>query len=131
MISSLTRARAYGALLALATFALGVAAGVWYGGRVQPGVNVTITATDAMPQELERLGLTDAERASITVALRRGRDRVLRARDQLDVLMSSAVDSTDRDIRAVLTESQRASFDSARRVNGSPLRRREVIIHRR
>lgn len=129
MISSLTRARAYGALLALATFALGVAADAWYRGRPQPGVNITVTATDQMPRELERLGLSDAERASIAVALRRGRDRVLRARDQLDALMRSAVDSTDQEIRSVLTDAQRASFDSARRVNGSPLRRKSVIIH--
>jgi hypothetical protein len=130
MISSLTRARVYGALLALATFALGVGAGIWYRGRIRPGVNITVVATDAMPRELERLDLSVAERASIGAALRRGRDRVLRARDQMDVMMQSAVDSTDQEIRALLTDTQRASFDSARRANGPPMRRREVIIHR-
>ena len=129
MISSIFRARVYGALLAVAVFALGVAAGSWYHGRVRPGINITVTATDQMPAELVRLGITDAERGPITAALRRGRDRVLRARDQLDTLMRAAVDSTDGEIRAVLTDAQRASFDSARKVNGPPLRRRETIIH--
>jgi hypothetical protein len=128
MNTSLARARALGALLALATFALGIAAGMWYRGRVQPGVNITVTATDRMPQELERLGLTDAERAPSQAALRRGRDRVLRSRDLLDSLMQIAVDSTDQEIRVVLSPEQRASFDSARRANGPPLRRREVIL---
>lgn len=127
MNSSLARARAVGALLAIATFALGVAAGMWYSGRVRPGVNITVTATDRMPQELERLGLTEAERPPIQAALRRGRDRVLRSRDELDALMQIAVDSTDQEIRALLSPEQRASFDSARRVNGPPLLRREVI----
>jgi hypothetical protein len=128
MNSSLARARALGALVAIATFALGAAAGVWYRGRPQPGINITVTATNRMPQELERLGITDAERAPIQAALTRGRDRVLRARDELDALMQLAVDSTDQEIRALLSPEQRASFDSARRVNGPPLRRREVIL---
>jgi hypothetical protein len=130
MISSLARARILGALLALTTFALGVGAGVWYRGRVRPGITITVTATDHLPAELERLGLTEAERGPVHAALQRGRDRVLRARDQLDILMHSAVDSTDQEIRAVLTDAQRASFDSARRVNGPPLRRKETFIHR-
>ena len=127
MISSLARARAYGALLAVTAFALGAAAGLWYGRRVQPGVNVTITATDRMPRELERLGLTEAEREPIQAALRRGRDRVLHAGDGLEARMRAAVDSTDQEIRALLTPAQRASFDSARRVNGPALVRKEVL----
>ena len=130
MNTSLARARVLGALLAIATFVLGVAGGMWYRGRVQPGVNIMITATDRMPQELERLGLTAEERAPIQAALRRGRDRVLRSRDALDSLMRIAVDSTDQEIRALLSPEQRASFDSARRANGPPLRRREVILKR-
>ncbi|MDQ2766140.1 MAG: hypothetical protein M3Y30_03185 [Gemmatimonadota bacterium] len=128
MISALTRARAYGGLVALATFALGVAAGVWYAGRTPPGVNITITATDRMPRELERLGLTDAERVPIQEALRRGRDRVLRANGDMAARVQVAVDSTDQEIRALLSPEKRASFDSARRVNGPALRRRELII---
>lgn len=90
--------------------------------------SLTASATDRMPRELERLGLTDAERAPIQAALRRGRDRVLHARDEIDVRMQIAVDSTDQEIRALLSPEQRASFDSARRVNGPPLRRRKVIL---
>ena len=130
MISPLARARALGALLALGAFALGVFAGVRYAERERPGVNITVTATDQMPRELERLGLTDAERVAIQAALRRGRDRVMRSRDQIDALMRTAVDSTDQEIRGLLTAAQRASFDSARRVNGPALRKRDVILHR-
>jgi len=129
MITSLARARALGALLAIGTFALGVAAGTWYANRVRPGVNITITATDRMPRELERLGITEAERAPIQAALRRGRDRVLRVRDELSVHMLIAVDSTDQEIRTLLSPEQRAAFDSARKVNGPVLQRKEVILY--
>ena len=130
MISSLARARAFGALLAIATFALGVAAGIWYAGRIRPGLNITITATDRMPRELERLELTDAERVPIQEALRRGRDRVLHANSDLAARMQIVVDSTDQEIRALLSPEQRFSFDSARRVNGSPFREKKVILTR-
>ena len=128
MMSSLARARALGALLAIGVFALGVFAGVRYAEREHPGVSIRVTATDQMPKEIERLGLTDAQRTAIQAALRRGRDRVMRSRDQIDVLMETAVDSTDEEIRALLTTAQRASFDSARRVNGPALRKRDVIL---
>ena len=130
MISSLARARAFGALLAIATFALGVAAGIWYAGRIPPGLNITITATDRMPRELERLGLTEEERVPIQEALRRGRDRVLHANSDLAARMQIVVDSTDHEIRALLSPAQRSSFDSARRVNGSPFREKKVILTR-
>lgn len=130
MMSSLARARVLGALLALAVFALGVFAGVRYADRARPGVSITLTATDQMPREIDRLGLTDSQRTAIQGALRRGRDRVMRSRQQIDVIMQSAVDSTDQEIRGLLTTAQRASFDSARRVNGPALRTRHVILHR-
>ena len=57
MISPLARARLAGAVLALVTFGLGIAAGVWYSTRERPGVDIRVTATDRMPRELERLGL--------------------------------------------------------------------------
>jgi hypothetical protein len=130
MMSSLARARALGALLALIAFGLGILVGVRYSERERPGVSITVTTTDRMPQELERLGITDAERAPIEAALRRGRDRVMRARDTIDALMAAAVDSTDQEIRGMLTESQRASFDSARHANGPALQRKKVILTR-
>ena len=130
MMSPLARARTLGALLALGAFALGVFSGVRYSERMRPGVTITVTATDHMPRELERLGLSEAERAPIQAALRRGRERVMRVRDQIDVLMEAAVDSTDQDVRAALTAEQRASFDSARRVNGSALHRRQIILRK-
>jgi hypothetical protein len=128
MMSPLARARALGALLAIGSFALGVFAGLRYAERERSGVHITVTATDQMPREIDRLGLTAAQRTAIQAALRRGRDRVMHSREQIDVLMEAAVDSTDQEIRGLLTSAQRTSFDSARRVNGPALRKREVIL---
>ena len=130
MISPLARARLAGALLVLVTFALGVAAGVWYSNRDIPGVNIRVTATDRMPRELERLGLTDSQRVAVHEALLRGRERVRHVMDDFQGRMQSVVDSTDVEIRPLLSDSQRASFDSARRVNGSPLRQKRVIVQK-
>lgn len=130
MISPLARARIWGALLALGTFTLGVAAGVWGSTREETGVNISVIATDRLPRELERLGLTDVQRASIHEALLRGRDRVLHVTDAFQGRMESAADSTDQEIRALLSDTQRASFDSARRANGPQFRQKRVIVHR-
>ena len=127
MISTLARARLTGALVALATFALGVAIGLWLPRGEEGGVNVTVTATDRMPRELERLELTDAERPQIREALRRGRDRVLRVADAFQAPMALAIDSTDQEIRAILSDSQRAAFDSARRAHPALRNKREII----
>ena len=89
-----------------------------------------MTATDRIPRELERLGLTDAERPLIHDALLRGRERVLHVTDALQGRMQSAVDSTDIEIRALLSDAQRASFDSARRANGPQLREKRVIVQK-
>jgi hypothetical protein len=117
-------------MLAVATFALGVAAGLWLAHRPQPGVNIDVVATNAIPRELERLGLTTAQRAPIQAALTRGRDRVLGVADAFQGRIESAADSTDQEIRALLSDSQRASFDSARRANGPQFRRKRVVEHR-
>jgi len=130
MISSLARARIWGALLAIGIFALGVAAGVWGSTREEPGVNISVIATDRIPRELQRLGLTDAQLEPIHEALLRGRERVLRVTDAFQGRMESAVDSTDQEIRALLSDAQRASFDSARRANGPQFRQKRVIVHR-
>ena len=42
--------------------------------------------------------------------------------------MQAAVDTTDQEIRTLLSNAQRASFDSARRANGPPLRSKRVIM---
>jgi hypothetical protein len=130
MISALARARLAGGMLALATFALGVAVGVWLAHRPEPGVNINVVATNAIPRELERLGLTSSQRAPIQAALTRGRDRVLSVTDAFQGRIESASDTTDQEIRALLSDSQRASFDSARRANGPQFRRKRVIVHR-
>jgi hypothetical protein len=130
MTSALARARFAGGMLALATFALGVAAGLWLAHRPEPGLNISVLATNAIPRELERLGLTNAQRAPIQAALTRGRDRVLGVTDTFQGRIEAAADTTDQEIRALLSDGQRASFDSARRANGPQFRRKRVIVHR-
>jgi len=130
MISALARARFFGGMLALTTFALGVAAGLWLAHRPEPGVNINVVATNAIPRELERLGLTSTQQAPIQAALTRGRDRVLGVTDAFQGRIESAADSTDQEIRALLSDSQRASFDSARRANGPQFRKKRVIVNR-
>ena len=127
MISTLSRARLFGGALALAAFALGVATGAWMARRPEPGVNITVIATDRIPRELERLGLSEAKRPPIREALLRGRDRVVRVTDAFQGRIESAADTTDQEIRALLSDTQRASFDSARRANGPQFRRKRMI----
>jgi hypothetical protein len=76
------------------------------------GVNVSITAkaTNSMPRELERLGLTETQRAELRQILTRGRDRVLSVVHDFEPRMKAAMDTTEIEINAVLTETQRAAW---------------------
>ena len=76
---------------------------------------VTATATNAMPRELEQLGLTDAQRGELRVALTRGRDRVLSVVRSFDPAMKAAMGTTEIEIGAVLTAAQRAALAAYRR----------------
>ncbi len=119
----LRRARFAGALALLLAFAIGFAS-AWLVLRDRSsGLQVTVTATDELPDELVRLDLSGEQRSQAEAAIRRGRDRVLRVVDAFDPTMRAAIDSTDAEIRAILTESQRAAFDAARAANRPPLRR--------
>ena len=123
----IARARLLGAAALIGAFALGCA-GTWLALRARdPGVRVMITATDAIPTELERLTLSDAQRAQVQQALSRGRDRVLRVVDAFEPEMQAAMDSTDQEIRAMLTTQQRTQLDAARAKSGPPLTRRRVL----
>jgi hypothetical protein len=127
-MTPIVRARLLGAVVVVLAFVAGVVTGVAVERRPRPGVNVMVTAmaTNAMPRELERLNLTDPQRGEIRTILTRGRDRVFTVVHDFDPRMKAAVDSTDREIDAVLTEVQRASLAAYRRDN-PPFRNERII----
>jgi Spy/CpxP family protein refolding chaperone len=115
--SAIVRARVLGSLVVALAFVAGVVTGMAVERRPRPGVNVTMTATttNAMPRELEGLDLTESQRVAIRSILVRGRDRVIAVMRDFDPRMSAAVDSTNREIEALLTPGQRASLAEYRR----------------
>ncbi len=131
-MSAIVRARVLGSLVVVLAFVAGIATGVAIERRPRPGLNVMVTATasNAMPRELERLDLTSTQQSEIRTVLVRGRDRVLAVVHDFDPRMAAAVDSTNREIDAILTEAQRASLAEYRRehppvVNQRIMKKRE------
>lgn len=128
-MSPIVRARLLGSLVVVLAFVAGVATGIAYQRRrPRQGLNVTVTATatNAMPRELEQLGLTDAQRTQLRQVLTRGRDRVLTVVREFDPAMRAAMDTTEIEVGAVLTEPQRAALAAYRREH--PMMRDERII---
>ena len=126
MMNAVTKGRFLGALLALVAFGLGVAVGALMWPRAQQPRMMTVTATNAIPTELTALGLSEAQLRQLGPILLRGRDRVVRVIDQFTPAVQASVDSTDVEIRTILTDAQRMKFDSIRAAN--PQLRR--VIHR-
>jgi Spy/CpxP family protein refolding chaperone len=126
MMNPLSRARLLGLALVTGAFALGATAGWWVARPRGAPMVMTMVATDAIPQELELLELTDDQRQQIRERLRGGRARVMRIFDQFDPLMRAAVDSTDTEIRSVLSPAQQLRFDSLRVANPRLRRRTEL-----
>src|SRR5689334_182324 len=106
MTEGLRRARIQGALLLIAAFALGILVGVTATPRARKAPQMLLTATNEMPQEISRLDLSPSQREAIQKALRRGADRMFSVIQEFDPRVQSAVDSTDAEIRAVLTPQQ-------------------------
>jgi hypothetical protein len=127
-MSAIVRARLLGSLVVMLAFVAGVVTGIAVERRPPAGLNVTVTATatNAMPRELERLNLTAAQQREIRTILVRGRDRVLTVVRDFDPRMAAAVDSTNREIDAILTEVQRASLAEYRREH-PPLVNQRII----
>ena len=118
-MSPIVRARLLGSLVVALAFAAGVMTGLAVERRPRPGLSVTFTATatDRMPRELEQLDLTDAQEVRIRSILVRGRDRVLGVVRDFQPQMRTAMDSTNAEIDAILTPTQRTSLAEYRRAH--------------
>ena len=113
--SPIVRARVLGAIVVVAAFVAGVFTGMAIRPRGRPGVNLTVTATNEIPRELDQLDLTDSQEVVIRQILTRGRDRVLGVVRDFDPRMRAAMDTTNREIDEVLTEVQRAALAAYRK----------------
>lgn len=127
-MTPIVRARLLGGLIVVLAFAAGVATGRFWP-RTQPdGITVMIKETDRIPDEIDRLGLSDSQRVMVHGILRRGAMRVDSLVQGFMPLMHGAVTVTDSEIRTVLTTEQRASFDAERKAHPPQTVNRRKII---
>jgi len=126
-MSAIMRARLLGAVVVVLAFVAGVATGMTLQRRPREGMMVQVTATNAIPRELEQLGLTDVQRGELREVLTRGRTRVLTVVRDFEPRMKMAMDSTELEVGAVLTDAQRAAL-AAYRKEHPPVRLDERII---
>ena len=129
-MSPIVRARLLGSLVVVVAFVAGVFTGMALRKRPGEGVNVMVTAkaTNAMPRELEQLDLTDSQEVVIRQILTRGRDRVLGVVHDFEPRMRAAMDTTNLEIDAVLTEAQRAALAAYRKDHPAFIDEHERII---
>ena len=122
MMDTIGRARLIGAAVLAAAFGAGVAVGHYViPRRVPEGVVVSIKSAGRIPRELEELDLQPAQRERIRDILNAGTRRVGRVLETLMVPMDAAIDSTDAEVRQVLTPAQNRQLDEIRKVR--PLKR--------
>jgi hypothetical protein len=114
-MSPIVRARVLGSVVIVLAFVAGIVTGMAIDRGPRPGINVTVSATNAIPHELERLDLTEAQRGQLREILTRGRDRVLTVVRDFEPRMRGAMDSTEVEISGVLTEAQRAELAAYRK----------------
>ena len=125
-MSPIVRVRVLGSIVIVLAFVAGIVTGMAIERRPRLGVNVTVAATNAIPRELERLGLTDAQRGQLGPILTRGRDRVMTVVRDFEPRMRDAMDSTEVEISAVLTEAQRAELAAYRKEHPAVLDQRII-----
>src|SRR3954462_14955553 len=124
MTNPMTRARVIGAVMLMLAFGAGIAVGHYLIPRDAPnGIMITMKGTTRIPDELEALSLSDTQRVAIRGFLREGTMRVGRIVREFAVPIDAAVDSTDRQIRSVLSVDQVRRLEDYRRDH--PLRRME------
>jgi hypothetical protein len=91
--------------------------------RAPNGVMITVKGTTRIPDELESLDLADSQRVMIQGFLRDGTMRIGRIVRDFTIPIDAAIDSTDRQIRSVLSTEQNRKLDAIRRDH--PLKRFE------
>lgn len=130
-MSPIVRARLLGSLVVVLAFGAGVMTGVAVERRPRAGLNVMVTATttDRLPRELELLELSESQQGAMRPILLRGRDRVLGVLRDFEPRMQLAMDSTNAEINAILTESQRASLAAYRKAH-PPFMDKKIIKER-
>jgi hypothetical protein len=125
MISAITRARLFGALILVVAFAAGMAVGRYLPRTEPEGLRVMFKASDRIPVELERLNLTDSQVVAVRRILRRGTGRVDSVMQSFVPAMDAAIGATDSEIRIVLTPAQRTALDAARKERPMKVMKRE------
>lgn len=123
-IDLFTRARLIGLGMLAVAFVLGVVTGRTVGRAAPAGVTMMVTATDAVPRELESLGLSDDQRRQVQQILRAGRPRVMQVLDEMQPRMQAAIDVTEDEIARVLTPDQAARWREHRDRNPPRFERR-------
>jgi hypothetical protein len=129
MIDAIGRARLIGALVLLVAFAAGVAVGHYWLPRETPnGIMISLKATDEIPAELTKLDLTDSQEVQIRGFLHQGTARVGRIMHDFMGPLDAAVDSTDRQIRSVLTAEQVRMLDEIRKKHPLKQMREQRVV---
>ena len=122
MMDTVGRARLIGGVVLVAVFAAGIAVGQFViPRRVPEGIAISLKASSRIPRELEALGLSETQRGDVARILNNGTKRVGRVLEGMMPPMNAVIDSTDREIRAILTEAQVRQLDAIRKEQ--PLRR--------
>lgn len=119
-----TRARLIGLGMLATAFGLGIMTGRVLYRDAPKGVTMTVTTTDAMPRELESLGLSDDQRRQVQEILREGRPRVMQVLDEMQPRMRAVIEGTEAEIARVLTPEQAARWREHRERNPPRFERR-------
>lgn len=121
-----TRARITGLLIVVAAFALGGYAGYTVAKQPPAGMVMMLTTSDAIPEELLQLGLSDAQEQAVRGILRSGRPRVMQVLEEMEPRMRAALQQTETEIEGVLQPDQLARWKEFRRLNPPRTERRFI-----
>jgi hypothetical protein len=119
--------RVVAAITLIITFAAGVGVGIGVERLLRPQQRVkTIVASADMSGILDKLGLTASQRAAADSIVSRGAPRAEDMMRDLAARLRGVSDSLDAELRAILTDAQRARLDSLRTDQTVLLRRKRV-----
>lgn len=123
-----TRARITGLLIVVVAFGLGGCVGYTLAMRPPTGMVMTLTTSDAIPEELRQLGLSETQEREVREILRAGRPRVMQVLEEMEPHMRAALQATETQVESVLKADQLARWKEFRRLN--PPRTKRRIIER-